>query len=285
MKPPKILCPGEISKLNEYIYEKTGCFAFLFAGGAWKYAEPKSGKAAFELWSVALYTVYHDYGCGFLSYLLDEQNLPDKGLTNDIRKSKAHVSSVCNIFRNNIAHGVMDKNSRTTFQYQVSKFYLRNPSREGAWISYFDALTDDDWTKIATKLREESDELLEVLRRWADAFKSGSVLVALLRPRQNFGESAYFTSSLSQRLIFDSLDKDYVKRGDKNAREIMDIDLDKTLDEWKEDIRTKFLKNELKKPEDIINELRNRLFLVHNSPSESILNVATQTGFSLDSLV
>ena len=77
MKPPVILMPGKLDEINKYLLEKTGCFAFLVPERRWYYSEPCTGKGAVELWSIALYTIYHDYGCGYLNFILDSNNEPD----------------------------------------------------------------------------------------------------------------------------------------------------------------------------------------------------------------
>lgn len=108
MKPPVILGPGKLNEINKYVLQKTGCFAFLIPDNSWNYSDPKTGKGAVELWSVALYVVYHDYGCRYLKFILDQDNKPNCEIDDLLFRSRRHKKTIERILRTNIAHGCLD---------------------------------------------------------------------------------------------------------------------------------------------------------------------------------
>lgn len=287
MKPPKILIPDTIKKVNEHLLKKTGCFAFLISDMQWIYSEPKSGKEAFELWSVALYTIYHDYGCDYIKYILDESHSPDAYMPGDLKKCKRHVDDVVKIFRNNIAHGIFDSCSREKMQRLVFKY------DKTIQVDDIDQLTDDQWLHVANRLKDDSDFLVDTLYEWADKFDKSPIPVSVSKPRLKFGESPNFTVSISERVVFDSLDKDYSSSQLQSARKILDDAFQKgggnknsldTLTEWQNMIQRDFLDEKIKCPDDIIKILRNCLYEIHNPPSRSSVEIAAAHGFSFDGL-
>lgn len=290
MKPPKILLPGTMNEINEYLYQKTGCFAFLYTDYAWTYAEPQGGKETFELWSIALYSIYHDYGCGYLKHILSTDNAPTHNIDEDIKRCHKHLEIVNRVLRTNIAHGTFDLTTRNSLKMQVSKYYLHNESQE-KWDIYFKNLSDEDWKRAAEALKNDADFLVKTLYAWADEFSKALFPISLLNPREKFGQSSKFKEAISYRVVFDSLDQDYVKEDRVSACKILD-DREKqnkgqknsvdTLKEWQDTIQKEFLAEKLKKPEDIINKLRNYLYEVHNSLPASSIVIASRSGFSFD---
>lgn len=293
MKHPQILIPGVIEEINQNLMSKTGCFAFLIPSHQWSYAEPKSGKEAFEIWSVGLYTIYHDYGCGYIRYILDESNAPIPSLKSDIKKSRMHLNTVVNVFRGNIAHGIFDSASRQRLQNQVTKSYFQQNQNDKSWNEFYTQLSDDDWMKAAQCLKKDSDNLVSVLHDWADGFKKSKIPINIFRPREKFGKSKEFLTSISERVVFDSLDRDYmISQKTESAQKILDKaveDHDKKgsnemLACWQKDIQKEFLDGNLHSPDDIIAKLRSFLYEVHNPPSASSTTIASKHGFSLEEL-
>lgn len=286
MKPPKILQSGEIRKINDYLYTKSGCFAFLVSDVQWIYSEPKSGKEAFEKWSIELYTVYHDYGCDYLRYILSG-NILSSDIRNDLDEAKRHLNNVNRIFRQNFAHGILDISSRNRMRDEISK-YCTKKARGERWDSYFRAFTDEDWRKASECLRVDADNLLETLYKWADVAEKGR---DILNPRENFGKAYEFKNSISKRIVFDSLDKEFSDSSGHSALKILDGELDenygqknseKLLQEWQNNIQREFLNGTIKTAEDIISKIKEYLYIVHNPPNESSIAIANRNGFSLD---
>lgn len=287
MKPPKILMPDTIKQVNKHLLEKTGCFAFLMSEVQWVYSEPRSGKEAFELWSVALYTVYHDYGCDYIKYILDESNAPAPYMSDDLKRCKKHVDDVVKILRVNIAHGIFDFSSREKMK-QIILTYDKTVR-----IHDMELLTDDQWRTVASRLKDDSDFLVDTLYEWADKFEKSSIPVSVLKPRMKFGESSNFTTSISERVVYESLDKDYWKSWSQSARKQLDDAAGKggnnknssdTLIEWQKMIQCDFLDEKIKHPDDIIQRLRNYLYEIHNPPTKSSVEIAAIRGFSFDGL-
>jgi len=205
MKPPVILTPGKIEEINEYVLNKTGCFAFLVSDERWLYSEPKTGKGAFELWSVALYAVYHDYGCHYLNFILDSNNSPEITLNDLLFRSSRHKRTVERVLRTSVAHGVLD-----SFSFrEVKRIFF--PGEED-----FESISDENWIKAAEKIRQESDDLVDTIIKWADGYNNDFNI------RKKFGASEQFKRSIDSRVMFDTLDNDYSGRGEKRAKRILD---------------------------------------------------------------
>lgn len=286
MKSPKILQSGELKKINDYIYDKSGCFAFLLSNVQWAYSEPESGKEAFEKWSVELYTIYHDFGCEYLKYILSDGNVLDSNLKAKLKESKRHVNNVIKVFRNNFAHGIFDVQSREQMKDIVSRYYVKRNSNQNQQ-DYFSALTDEDWRGAAKRLRDESDALVKNLYEWADEMADAATI---LNAREIFGRSSHFKNSISRRVVYGSLDKEFSRNGSP-AIVILDQSLNETdlhknsdckLQEWRNTIQEQFLNMKLKTSEDIIRKLNEFLYVVHNPMEESSVAVGNRCGFSLD---
>ncbi len=289
MKPPKILQAGELKKINDHLYAKTGCFAFLVPDAQWIYPEPKSGKEAFERWSIELYTVYHDHGCGYLPYLLSGRDICPGDLRRDLSKAKRHMDSVNKIFRKNLAHGLMDVCSRDRMKKEISRYHIKKDKGE-KWDLYFQSLTDDDWKRAAEHLRADADALLETLYKWADVVEKDR---DISDPREAFGRAREFRSSISRRIVFDSLDNDLCSTGGPSALKILDggskkgkgsveRNSEKQLQEWQDEIQKGFLSGKIKTAEDIVSELKRFLYRIHEPLKDSSIAIADRTGFSLD---
>lgn len=289
MKSPKILQKGELKKINDHLYAKSGCFAFLVSDVQWIYSEPKSGKEAFEQWSVELYTIYHDYGCGYLSYILSGKDICPSALQADLVKAKRHMDSVNKIFRHNFAHGIMDVCSRDRMRKEIARYCPKKDKGE-KWDSYFQSFSDDDWKRVAEHLKDDADKLLKTLYKWADMIEKER---DISDPREAFGRAREFKNSISMRIVFDSLDNEFIITGERSALKILDTgpkkdptkrNSEKQLQEWQNDIQQDFLDGKIKTAEDIISRLKSFLYMIHNPLKESSIAIADRTGFSLDDL-
>lgn len=274
MRPPVILVPGKLDEINQYVLQKTGCFAFLISGKGWNYSDPKTGKGAVELWSVALYTVYHDYGCRYLSFILDQANEPNTDIDELLFKSRRHKKTVERVLRTNIAHGGLDS-------YSLSELRRIFFARENTPI---DKLSDDRWFKVAEKIRRESDDLVNAIYKWADGYNNSKINI-----RDVFGASDNFKKSIDSRIMFDTLDKDFYIVNRRSAKEILEDVSQKMPNEklelWREDLSSLFLSKEIKTPEDIISQLKQYLYDVHEPIQPSSVEIGNSLGFSFSSLL
>lgn len=287
MKPPKILQLGEMRKINDYLCTKSGCFAFLLPDAQWIYSDPKSGKEAFEKWSIELYTVYHDYGCEYLKYILSGKGILAIDLRDDLCEARKHLHSVNRIFRNNLAHGVLDVSSRNNMRDEISR-YCTKKSKGEKWNVYFNEFSDDDWISVANRLKQDADNLLETLRKWADVAEKES---GTLSPRENFGNACEFKKSISKRIVYDSLDKEFTNKNMPSATAILDgranmypakSNSEWQLEKWQNDIQKEFLERKIETADDIVLKLKKYLYMVHNPPEDSSIDIARRNGFSLD---
>lgn len=273
MRPPEILIPGKINDINTYILEKTGCFAFLTSDNCWTYSEPKTGKGAVELWSIALYTIYHDYGCKFIRFILDECNKPNDSIDEMLWKSRRHITIVQRVLRSNVAHGTLD----TYTPDELKRIFF---ARERKTLK---DMPEEQWFRVAEIIRRESNDLVESLYKWADGFQSDSSI------RNRFGASDDFKKSIDSRIMFETLDNDFCKNREKRAKRILE-DQSKELpaakiDTWRNEISRMFLNNEIKTPQEIIDKLKSFLFEVHQPVQRSSITIGESLGFSLSDLL
>lgn len=112
-------------------------------------------------------------------------------------------------------------------------------------------------------------------------------------PREAFGRAREFKNSISMRIVFDSLDNEFIITGERSALKILDTgpkkdptkrNSEKQLQEWQNDIQQDFLDGKIKTAEDIISRLKSFLYMIHNPLKESSIAIADRTGFSLDDL-
>lgn len=289
MKHPKILMLGKIREVNKYLLKKTGCFAFLLDDHLqWNYAEPQNGKEAFEIWSVALYVVYHDYGCYYLKYLLSDENIMTKGIEPEMRRARKHYQDIVNCFRGNFAHGILDEQSRDKMAELINRRYLKKTGH----FKKLDIFMEDDWRTAAGQLRKQADELYETLLLWADKYYE-SKFREWLSAKQQFGKSDCFKKSICERVVFESLDKDLRERN-RYAKEILDNrevgnnahkNAADTLLEWQDIIQNDFLNDKLNTDQEIINKIKELLKEVYEPKTVSSIDIALECGYDLDNLL
>lgn len=274
MKPPVILTPGKLNEINKYVLQKTGCFAFLIPDNCWDYSNPQTGKGAVELWSVALYVVYHDYGCRYLKFILDQGNEPNYEIDDLLYRSRRHKKTIERILRTNIAHGCLDS-------YDPGELKRVFFARETTPIAQ---LPDNKWFRVAEKIRRESDDLVDAIYKWADGYHENGRNI-----REVFAKSADFKKSIDSRVMFDTLDNDFCRNGETRARKTLE-DISRQMPNeklaiWGEDVSSLFLNKELKTPEDIISQLKKYLYDVHMPMQPASVTIGDSLGFSLTSLL
>lgn len=285
MEHPKILVRGKIRAINDYLLEKTKCFAFLLDDHLqWNYAKPQNAKEAFEIWSIALYVVYHDYGCYYLKYLLSDENVMITEIRPQVKRSRDHYYDIVNCFRGNFAHGILDKQSRHKMTVLINKKYLTGSKQ----FKELDKFTDEDWKDAAGQLKKKADELYDTLELWADTYDR-SKFKDYLSAKKCFGTSDCFRKSICERVLFESLDKDIRKGKDENARSILDNNtgnalksLNDTLLEWQNIIQNEFLDDKIKTDQDIINRLKELLEKVYEPVIVSSVDVASECGYNFN---
>lgn len=273
MKSPDILLPGKLDEINKYLLDRTGCFAFLVSDVMWQYSEPKTGKGAVELWSIALYAIYHDYGCQYLNFILDLSNKPDDSMDKMLEKSRKHIKRIQSVLRSIIAHGTLDKHSSE----ELKRIYL--PDEEKT----LDLVTDEQWEKVAERISNESNYLIRTIYKWADGYKSAEVDI-----RSSFGASEKFKKSIDSRVLFDTLDNDCRGIGEQRAKVILEKLSkempDKKITEWRDKISKLFLCNELCTPQDIIAKLKTFLYEVHRPTPSSSATIGELCGFDFSKI-
>lgn len=270
MKPPEILEPGKLIEINKYILERTGCFAFLIStDSGWYYSEPQTGKGAVELWSIALYTIYHDYGCRYLRFMLNSNNAPSDDMKDLLKRSNIHVSNVQKVLRLNVAHGTLD----TYTPNELKRIFFAKEENS------LKEMPETQWFRVAEKIRKESDDLVNTLYKWADGFQNNPSI------RKHFGSSDDFKSSIDSRIMFENLDNDFCMNRNRRAKRILEdqsqqLPMDK-LENWRNEISSLFLREEIKTPQEIIDKLKSYLYEVHQPNQRSSVSIGEALGFSL----
>lgn len=273
MKPPVILTPGKLDEINKYVLDRTGCFPFLVPDRRWHYSEPKTGKGAVEIWSVALYAIYHDCGCRYLDFILDSNNEPNSEIDHLLYKSRRHKNDIERILRTNVAHGVFDSYSSR----ELKRVYFPNETCTIQQIS------DEQWARTAEKIRRDSDDLVKTIYKWADGYRLCNCNI-----RTIFGTSDQFKKSIDARIMFNTLDNDFYVRGAKRAKTILEeksqYEPNNRLKLWRNEISSLYVSKKIDSPADIINKLRSYLFELHNPIQQSSITIGNSFGFSISSL-
>ena len=302
MTEPRILKKGAIGQINDLLLEKTGCFAFLCEEPFWNYEvnAQTDPRIRFMVWNTALYSVYHDYGCKYLTFFLDEENvLPVGGSIDlqDVRRAKTHIRNVTGCFRPNYAHGVLASAVRENMKQILSDYYVRDHATL-SWDDYYNQMQEADWEAACEKLAKDANLLYQILVDFANGgYCVNSVFAALSNIRTTFANSPQFADSIDKRLVFSFLDEDY-KHYDATAGTVLTAerllkarvpygqptDANSLLEPWRADIVTEFVAETLKTPADILRALRRKLDDLYHPQAASSVSVAAAIGFEIPSL-
>lgn len=282
MKMPKLLEHGAIKRINTYLIEKTGCFAFWEPAHQWEYATPNSSHQEVEMWSIALYTIYCDYGSAFLKFILNIDNAANpNSLKNDISRCCKHLENVNALFRPCFAHGNVSDFVPLKIMDQVGKTYIGNDVNKG-WPEYFKGLQEEEWRKWAQALQEESNHLYDTLFKWADEYEKSLIPFELVDPKKKFSKA--IMKSINYKLLFNDLDRDYYGIDGKKAEDILGKFAESHVKSVSEEIKQKYETGSVKEPSEIINMLRIELKRIHSRSEGSSVSIANSMGFSLNNL-
>lgn len=274
---PKLLRDTQkshLKRLNELLMKNTGCFAFLKDQIELKYHTPSTGYEAFWIYSTALYDVYHDYGCRYLDFILDNANAPDSSLEKRLKKCRNHKKDINVIFRTNLAHGVYDQRTREDLRDIISTFYLHTSDGE-KWDSYINNLTEKQWKDIVGKIIRDANQLADTIEEWAGLWgrKDEREREAL---RRAFADSDEFYKSVDKRVCF-SLRKDELgQKPDVNEGRI---------DIWRGVIQNEFRQKKICTPLDIRKRLQSLIHEVCNPASISSVGAAKESGYDISILM
>lgn len=277
MKSPKLLIQSEIEVLNDKVLNDTGCFSFLLPEKMWEYSEPKTGKEAVEIWSVGLYVIYHDYGCCFIKYVLDPNNLPNQSMKDEVYHCKKHIDAIEKYGRARLAHGVFDSvTEQKFFNYLFPKQLIE-----------LDKLSEIEWNRAAERIRDDADLVFDQILQWANEHKSKkNPFLQFCNPRERFATSEYFKESFDVRILLEIYDRDYAVNDGKYARSIIGKEnIESVCVSWRQEIVSKYKNEELKGPKEILEYISKKMDELHNPPQRSSIEMAEKRGLSPLSLL
>lgn len=205
---PLFLQKGYLSQLNNQLFDKTGCFAFLCTDTVLCATEPKSWQDAFSIIVPGLYSVYHDYGCLFLPLLIDYIGHPGFQPDGFYVPSGIwqHIMAIDKTLRPNITHGILYKTNRDIFQTKISSYYLFSyyrakgikPPKPGQWPSFVENLDEEQWQYIVEKIVDDSNGLYDHLLNWSIEWEKRPDELQDLKKR--FANDDYFKKSFDARI-------------------------------------------------------------------------------------
>ena len=204
---PLFLQKGYLSNLNDQLFDKTGCFAFLCTDRAICATNPISWQDAFSIIVPGLYSVYHDYACQFLFILLDDNNSgfqPDgfivpKGFI-------PHINAIEKTLRPNLTHGILYHLERNHFQNMLLNFYLRPyyqskgiiPPKYSRWTDLIESMDEEQWEYVVTRIVNDSDNLYNHLLKWSLEWEKKPTELSNLKSR--FSSDYRFIQSFDGRV-------------------------------------------------------------------------------------
>ena len=143
-------------------------------------------------------------------------------------------------------------------------------------VNAWNALTEDDWAKIVTRITDDSNQLFHYLEQWADTWAGDSSKLIWLR--KEFGEDDRFSHSIDSRICKPILDangvsnrriKGYLRQ---NSQE---------LNQWRDQLKSYFLNGSISSPQDLYQELERIIHSFVTPIPMSSSNIASQFGFGI----
>lgn len=272
---PKLLQPEELKKLNDFIFCKTQCFAFLQPDQVVLATHPASWQDAFTITVVGLYGVYHDMGCKFLNLLLSPELCPP---TMPVEKKHInHIIRVNTKFRVNLTHGILLVSDREKFLRILSR-YTGKPNAGESFADYVNSLTDNHWEEAGTRLLQEADNLYSYLVRWIEEWEKHPE--ALLDLPTRFCSSTDFENSIDYRVCSPLITSVSNIRG----RDIQ-VACDANLDSWRRQVVSTYQKNPMC-PDEYYRYLTKIISTTLNPRSgmeSSSTSIAASHGFAIPS--
>ena len=187
---PRFLSHANLVALNKLLVEKTGCFAFLRPHHLLIRAGDGTWQDRFILLCTALYIVYHDFGCKYLGFFLDDSNCPPK--LSYPNRHRQHKKAVFSILRPSMVHGLLGDTEKDNFWTRIVNYYIPTLPSKRRWSEYVDAVTEDQWESAVTRLRDDAEAFYDFLIDWADNTNTDL--------REQFARSDYFRNSIDERV-------------------------------------------------------------------------------------
>lgn len=279
-KAPLFLQAGKAKLLNDKLVLQTGCFAFLKTDQVLFSTMPETYQDAFTIYTLGLYSLYHDYGCYFLRLLLEDFLCPPSIQTYRLRSYRTHVGVVTSNLRHNIAHGILEVEQRKKIQRKLSKYYLDYDKTEFSpeqWPFFTNSLSPNHWEKITNRLVADSDNLYNFLELWANEWAKIPDGLANLRDR--FARNEKFCYSFDRRICEPIIRKHNSTADIKRYINLGDSSSD--IYSWRETLREDFLSKSITAPEEIYEKLNMLIDKTVNPPHPTSIDSAGRYGFGI----
>lgn len=210
IKLPVLLQPRKLKELNDLIFDKTQCFAFLQPYQTLVATHPASWQDAFSIMVIGLYSVYHDMGCRFLNLILSQELCPPS-MSFDGRPLE-HVININTKLRACIAHGLLNKYERENFS-RILFEYTEKPSFLGKSLAeYVNSIDEPCWKRAVKRLLEEADGVYNYLQKWAEEWANNPDDLGKLQ--EKFCSSEQFKNSIDYR-VCSSIVKNFLKKSNE----------------------------------------------------------------------
>lgn len=289
-KLPLFLQPDKLSELNRRLFAQTGCFAFLKTDPVLCATAPSSWQDAFSIILPGLYSVYHDYGCGFLRMLMDSRFLPPDMYR--YGSGLAHIHDIEKTLRPNIVHGVLFPEQRQKLVVKVTS-YCSNAAigqrpyfHPDSFTEFLDQMTEQDWEYAVETIGSQADGLYRYLENWGKKWAANPDGLSELKVR--FAADNRFMGSFDDR-VCRPIVEDALRQINEDTRSVYDyLKLDRKAPDpnapilrWRARLKNSFLERSL--DSDSLYQELVRIIRMEICPSDETtsLELAGRYGFIL----
>lgn len=235
----RFLDHADLVALNQLFMEKTGCFAFLRPHPLLICATHGTWQDRFVLLCTALYVVYHDFGCKYLDFFLDDENCPRGTPYPD--KHRRHKNAVLKTLRPSMVHGLLGDTAKNSFWTRIANYYIPTLSSKRGWLECVNTVTEGQWESAVARLKDDADSFYDFLAVWADNKNTDQ--------REQFARSDFFRNSIDERVCTVIL---------KELKVFKAIDLKRYLankTDWQNTLCDEYANGTLQTSDDLYNRL------------------------------
>ena len=273
---PRFLNHADLIALNEDLWRKTGCFAFLRPHSLLIHAENRTYRDQFMLLSIGLYVVYHDFGCQYLDFFLDDSNCPPS--LPYPYGHRQHKNVILNTLRPAVAHGLLGDGAKNSFWTEIAKHYIQTltPKQQG-WSEYVDTVTEDQWEAATDRLKFDADTFYDFLVAWGDNHNANL--------RMQFAQSNRFRYSINRRVCESILKENGVSNKDLNKFLSSSTNPNPNIDKWRNILGIEYGNGVIKTADELYDRLciliNTDVLNATNAVVQSSLQSAVKYGFSI----
>ena len=168
LRYPRIMEPGQLRALNEYVISKVGIPVFFATPEP---ARPHASDACGRLYEIitGLYIIYHDYGIRFLSKYLKFAD--ENYLLYGSRGVLAHFNSILDL-RGGFCHGSLPDGGQAAKMMRRMDYYF--PGTDQTWPGMLPRMSEQQCAQMVKSLSDSSDKLYAFVKTCADYISQNS---------------------------------------------------------------------------------------------------------------